>query len=168
VETTGERRLLPARRDFLQFRHLARGGRRSTYRAYGSKPRNEQSHGEAFLALFQNRFEDGIYLLDEPEAALSPARQLGLLRILHDLTAGKRAQLMIATHSPILLTFPGATVLLLEDPRIKAVPYQETEHYRLPRGFLEAPERFYRFLLTDDDANGDSQAHRQGLDVCIR
>ena len=92
--------------------HLEEVG--STYRAYGGKPLNEQSHGEAFLALFQNRFEDGIYLLDEPEAALSPARQLAFLRILHDLSVSKRAQLIIATHSPILLTFPGATVLLLE------------------------------------------------------
>jgi predicted ATPase len=128
----------------------------SSYLAYGGKPLNEQSHGEAFLALFQNRFEDGIYLLDEPEAALSPARQLAFLRILHDLTASRRAQLIIATHSPILLTFPGATVLLLEDEQIKAVPYQETEHFQLTRGFLEAPERFYRFLLSDDDATPDS------------
>lgn len=128
----------------------------STYRAYGDKPLNAQSHGEAFLALFQNRFEDGIYLLDEPEAALSQARQLTFLRILHDLTVSKRAQLIIATHSPILLTFPGATVLLLENDQIKAVPYQETEHYQLTRGFLEAPERFYRFLLTDDETSGDT------------
>jgi len=123
----------------------------SSFRAYGGKSLHQQSHGEAFLALFQNRFEDGVYLLDEPEAALSPARQLAFLRILHDLSASKCAQFIVATHSPILLTFPGSTVLLLEGGQIRPVPYQDTEHFRLTRGFLEAPERFYRFLLADDD-----------------
>jgi predicted ATPase len=123
----------------------------SSFLAYGGKSLHQQSHGEAFLALFQHRFEDGIYLLDEPEAALSPARQLAFLRILHELTLSKRAQLIIATHSPILLTFPGATVLLLQDGKIRSVPYQETEHFELTRAFLEAPERFYRFLLSDEN-----------------
>jgi predicted ATPase len=122
----------------------------SSFLAYGGKSLHRQSHGEAFLALFQHRFEDGIYLLDEPEAALSPARQLAFLRILHELTVSKRAQLIIATHSPILLTFPGATVLLLQDGKIRPVPYQGTEHFELTRAFLEAPERFYRFLLSDE------------------
>ncbi len=107
----------------------------SSYLSYGGKPLNEQSHGEAFLALFQNRFEDGIYLLDEPEVALSPARQLAFLGILRELTVGKGAQFIIATHSPILLTFPGATVLQLDDRQIKPVPYQETQHFQLIRGF---------------------------------
>jgi len=124
----------------------------SSFARYGGRALNEQSHGEAFLALFQNRFEDGFFLLDEPEAALSPARQLAFLRILHELTVGGRAQLIIATHSPILLTFPGATVLLLEGGDFQVVDYKQTEHYTLTRGFLEAPERFYRFLLADDDA----------------
>jgi predicted ATPase len=124
----------------------------SDFRAYGGRPLHAQSHGEAFLALFQNRFEDGVYILDEPEAALSPARQLAFLRVIHQLTVTKCAQLIIATHSPILLTFPGATVLLLEDGQIRSVGYRDTEHYQLTRGFLEAPERFYRFLLEDDDA----------------
>lgn len=123
----------------------------SDFRAYGGRSLQQQSHGEAFLALFQHRFEDGFFLLDEPEAALSPARQLAFLRVLHDLTVGKRAQLIIATHSPILLSFPGSTVLLLEGGDIKTVDYRETEHYQLTRGFLEAPERFYRFLLEDEE-----------------
>ncbi len=123
----------------------------SSFSVYGGRPLNAQSHGEAFLALFQHRFEDGLYLLDEPEAALSPARQLAFLRVLHDLTRTKIAQFIIATHSPMLLTFPGATVLQIEDGRIAATAYDKTEHYSLTRAFLEEPERFYRFLLADDD-----------------
>jgi len=129
---------------------------RSTFRAYGGTSLHEMSHGEAFLALFNNRFEDGIYILDEPEAALSPARQLSFLRILHDLAATRCAQFIIATHSPILITLPGATVLSIESGAIRAVPYQETEHYQLTKGFLEAPERFFRFLLSDEDEKQDS------------
>jgi predicted ATPase len=127
----------------------------STFQVYGGRPLHEQSHGEAFLALFNNRFEDGIYLLDEPEAALSPARQLSFLRILHDLTANRCAQFIIATHSPMLITFPGSTVLYFEDGTIRKVGYQETEHYELTRGFLDAPERFYKFLLSDDEESHD-------------
>ncbi len=123
----------------------------SSFQAYGGQPLNSLSHGEAFLALFQHRFEDGVYLLDEPEAALSPARQLAFLRVLHDLTRTRIAQFIIATHSPILLTFPGATVLQIEDGRIRATPYEQTEHYSLTKAFLEEPERFYRFLLSDDE-----------------
>lgn len=123
----------------------------SSFSAYGGRSLNAQSHGEAFLALFQHRFEDGLYLLDEPEAALSPARQLAFLRVLHDLTRTRIAQFIIATHSPILLTFPGATVLQIEDGRIVATTYDKTEHYSLTRAFLEEPERFYRFLLADDE-----------------
>ena len=86
----------------------------SPFLAYGGKSLHEQSHGEAFLALFENRVEDGMYLLDEPEAALSPARQLTFLSILYQLASMKVAQFIIATHSPILLTLPGATVLSIE------------------------------------------------------
>lgn len=84
----------------------------SPFIAYGGKSLHQQSHGEAFLSLFQHRFEDGLYLLDEPEAALSPQRQLAFLRILHDLTAQKIAQFVIATHSPMLLTFPRVQIVL--------------------------------------------------------
>jgi len=123
----------------------------STFLAYGGKSLHRQSHGEAFLSLFKHRFEDGVYLLDEPEAALSPQRQLVFLRILQQLTASKIAQFVIATHSPMLLTFPGATILTLEDGAIRSVSYQETEHYRLTRDFLNAPDRFYQHLFATDD-----------------
>jgi predicted ATPase len=121
----------------------------SPFLAYGGKSLHQQSHGEAFLALFQHRFEDGLYLLDEPEAALSPQRQLAFLTILHELTVKKVAQFIIATHSPMLLTFPGATILTLDGGEIRSVTYQETDHYRVTKDFLNAPERFYRHLFDD-------------------
>jgi predicted ATPase len=126
----------------------------STFLAYGGKSLHKQSHGEAFLALFDNRFEDGLYLLDEPEAALSPQRQLAFLRILHDLAARKTAQFVIATHSPILMALPGATVLSVDGDELREVAYRDTEHYQVTRDFLNAPERFCRYLFrTDDDEN---------------
>lgn len=127
----------------------------SSFLAYGGKSLHEMSHGEAFLALFNNRFEDGVYILDEPEAALSPARQLSFLRILHELATSRCAQMIIATHSPILITLPGATVLSIEGGMIRSVPYQETEHFQLTKGFLDAPERYFRFLLEDDAVKDD-------------
>jgi predicted ATPase len=123
----------------------------SPFIAYGGKSLHQQSHGEAFLSLFQHRFEDGLYLLDEPEAALSPQRQLAVLRILHDLTAQKIAQFVIATHSPMLLTFPGATIFSLDAGQIRPVTYQETDHFQITRDFLNAPERYYRHLLEEGD-----------------
>lgn len=121
----------------------------TNFARYGGTSFHTKSHGEAFLALFEHRFEDGFYILDEPEAALSPQRQLAFLRILHQLTAPRIAQFVIATHSPILLAFPGATVLSLDDGEIRPVRYDETDHYQLTRSFLEAPERFLRHLLAD-------------------
>jgi predicted ATPase len=125
----------------------------STFMAYGGQPLNQQSHGEAFLAVFRNRFEDGLYLLDEPEAALSPQRQLAFLGILHELTAAGVAQFIIATHSPILLAFPGATILSFDGDRLERVGYRETEHYRITKDFLDAPERLFRYLFSSDDAD---------------
>jgi predicted ATPase len=123
----------------------------STFDRYGGQSLHEQSHGEAFLAVFRNRFEDGLYLLDEPEAALSPQRQLAFLGILHELTRGGGAQFIIATHSPILLAFPAATILSFDGDRPATVAYRDTEHYRITRDFLEAPERFFRYLFEEGD-----------------
>jgi predicted ATPase len=134
---------------FFNFsRYLEEAG--SDFRRYGGVPLSEQSHGEGFVALFQNRFEAGIYLLDEPEAALSPARQLAFLTVLHELASSGQAQLLIATHSPILLSLPGARVLALDAEGITEVDYRETEHFTLTRDFLNAPEQFLRHLLDDD------------------
>lgn len=127
----------------------------STMRAYGGKSLHHRSHGEAFLALFDNRFERGVYLLDEPEAALSPQRQLSFLRIIHDLSSTGQAQFIIATHSPILLAYPGATIHQFGATGIAPVAYTDTEHYRLTRDFLNAPGRYLAQLL-DDGAETDA------------
>jgi predicted ATPase len=123
----------------------------SNLRAYGGKSLHEQSHGESFLALFQNRFEHGIFLLDEPEAALSPQRQLAFLRIIHQLEKPRHAQFLIATHSPILLAYPGATIFQFSDAGIRQIAYQDSEHYRVTKDFLNSPERVFRHLFADDD-----------------
>lgn len=129
----------------------------SSFLAYGGKPLHEQSHGEAFLSLFDNRFEDGVYLLDEPEAALSPQRQLSFLTILHELSSKKVAQFIIATHAPILMTLPNATILSIEEGRLQSVSYRDTEHFQLTRDFLNAPERFQRHLFRERGEEQDEQ-----------
>lgn len=121
----------------------------STFRAYGGQPLHTRSHGEAFLALFTHRFEDGLFLLDEPEAALSPQRQLAFLEILNRLAKSGGAQFISATHSPMLLALPGATVWSLDGGAIQAVDYRETDHFRVTRDFLDSPERFFRYLFDD-------------------
>lgn len=127
----------------------------SDLRAYGGKSLHQQSHGESFLSLFDNRFEQGIYLLDEPEAALSPSRQLAFLKIIHDLATPGHAQFLIATHSPILLSYPGATVYSLDGDSIEQVDYRDTEHYCLTRDFLNAPERYLRHLFASEEEDDD-------------
>lgn len=110
---------------------------------YGENP-DAQSHGEAFLNLFAQRLTPaGLYLLDEPEAALSPQSQLGFLAMLRDaLDTG--AQLVMATHSPILMAIPGATILSFDEPPIRRVPFEDLESVALVRSFLQAPERYLR------------------------
>ena len=127
----------------------------SDLRAYGGRSLHEQSHGESFIALFAHRFEQGIYILDEPEAALSPQRQLSFLRILHDLTRQGHAQFLIATHSPILLSYPGAALFDLDGDLIQETKYRETKHYLLTRDFLNSPDRFFKHLFDTaaDDAD---------------
>ena len=119
----------------------------SDLHAYGGKSLHAQSHGESFMALFANRFEQGIYVLDEPEAALSPQRQLAFLKIIHDLVTPGHAQFLIATHSPILLSYPGATIFSLDGDSIEPIAYQDTEHFQLTRDFLNAPECYLRHLF---------------------
>ncbi|MBI2897664.1 MAG: AAA family ATPase [Deltaproteobacteria bacterium] len=119
----------------------------SDMRAYGGKSLHAQSHGESFLALFSNRFEQGIYILDEPEAALSPQRQLAFLRVIHDLESPGHAQFLISTHSPIVLAYPGAALLSLDGDGIRPVEYRQTEHYRVTKDFLDCPERFFKHLF---------------------
>ena len=116
-------------------------------RAYGGKSLHEQSHGESFISLFAHRFEQGIYLLDEPEAALSPQRQLTFLKIIHDLATPGHAQFLIATHSPIILSYPGAVLFSLDGDAIREVDYRETKHFLITRDFLNSPERFFKHLF---------------------
>ena len=127
----------------------------STLRRYGGKSLHGQSHGESFLALFAHRFEQGIFILDEPEAALSPQRQLSFLRIIHDLEKPGNAQFLISTHSPIILSYPGAVLFSLDSDAIREVDYRETEHYRITRDFLNTPERYFAHLFADSDGEGD-------------
>ena len=116
-------------------------------RAYGGKSLHQQSHGESFISLFAHRFEQGIYLLDEPEAALSPQRQLTFLKIIHDLATPGHAQFLIATHSPIILSYPGAVLFSLDGDAIREVDYRETKHFLITRDFLNSPERFFKHLF---------------------
>ncbi len=120
--------------------------------SYGGVSLHEQSHGESFLAVVQHRFQpNGLYVLDEPEAALSPQRQLVLLAEMHRLATREGAQFVIATHSPILMAYPGATIYELGESGTHQVAYEDTEHYRLTRSFLLDPERYFRHLFADDD-----------------
>jgi predicted ATPase len=123
----------------------------SDMRAYGAKSLLEQSHGESFLSLFNNRFEQGLYILDEPEAALSPQRQLSFLRIIHDLATPGHAQFLIATHSPIILSYPGAVLFDLDGDGIEEIAYRDTQHFLITRDFLNAPDRFFKHLFRDSD-----------------
>lgn len=119
------------------------------YRPYGGKSLHEQSHGESFLSLFKHRFGGkGIYLLDEPEAALSPARQLAFLSILHDMR--HEAQFIIATHSPILLGYPDAQIFNFDESPVSEIRYEETSHYQITRRFLENRHFYLRELMEDE------------------
>ena len=118
--------------------------------AYGGKSLHAQSHGESFLALFANRFDQGVFILDEPEAALSPQRQLSFLKIIHDLAAAGRAQFLIATHSPIILAYPGAVLFSLDGDAIEEIAYRDTKHFLITRDFLSSPERFFKHLFAED------------------
>jgi predicted ATPase len=127
--------------------------------AYGGRSLHAQSHGESFMALVLHRLKGhGLYLFDEPEAALSPTRQMGLLAAMHDLV-GKGSQFIIATHSPILLGYPGARIYLLTEGAITPVPYTDTEHYVITRNFLNNPEGMLRELLSEpSEADSDGGA----------
>lgn len=117
---------------------------------YGGVSLHNQSHGESFLSIVQNRFfGNGLYILDEPEAALSPTRLLTLLTEIKRLT-DKNSQFIIATHSPILMAFPNAQILEFSDEgEIKKVDYKETQHYRITKTFLDEPEKMLHYLFED-------------------
>jgi len=119
----------------------------SELKRYGNVSFHEQSHGEAFLSLITNRFEgNGLYLLDEPESALSPLRLMSLLAEMDRLVKAD-SQFIIATHSPILLAFPQAEIYECSDSGIRKVTYRETESYQLTKQFLDNPEGMLQYLL---------------------
>ncbi|WP_245971773.1 AAA family ATPase [Solirubrobacter pauli] len=110
--------------------------------AYGGVSLHERSHGEGFLDLAVHRFRDGgLFVLDEPEAALSPQGLFSLLRRIHDLVESG-SQFVIATHSPILLAYPGALIYELGEDGLVETAYEDTDHFQMTRAFLEAPGRF--------------------------
>jgi predicted ATPase len=114
---------------------------------WGGRKLLRQSHGESFLSVFNNQFREGLFLLDEPEAALSPQRQLSLLAVIHDMEKEQKSQLIIATHSPILLAYPDADIFLLDENGISKVRYEETEHYQITKGFLDNPGKYFEMLF---------------------
>ena len=117
--------------------------------SYGGKSLHEQSHGESFFSLFLHRFGgSGIYLLDEPESALSPQRQLGFLARMHQLVQDG-SQFVMATHAPILMAYPGADVWWFDEDGISSVDSTDTEHWKITKRFLGDPDSLLRELLAD-------------------
>ena len=117
--------------------------------AYGGRSLHEQSHGESFLALLTNRFSgQGLYILDEPEAALSAQRQLAVLSRFHDLVIDN-SQFIIATHSPILMAYPDAWIYQVSPRGLERIAYEDTEHYEITRNFLNRHEDMVAQLLDE-------------------
>jgi len=115
--------------------------------AYGERPLHELSHGEAFISLMKNRFgANGLYILDEPEAALSPQRQMSMLALIHDLIK-QGSQFIISTHSPILLAYPSSTIYEIQKEGLVEVAYEETDTYRVSVDFLSDREKMLELLL---------------------
>ena len=121
----------------------------STLLRYGGVSFHEQSHGESFLSLVINRFDgNGLYILDEPEAALSPQRLMSLLVAIDELVKNN-SQFIIATHSPILMAYPNSEILQFTEAGIDKVSYRETEHYKITKQFIDTPERMIKYLLSE-------------------
>jgi predicted ATPase len=116
------------------------------YSRYGGSTLHALSHGEAFLAILTNRLQAGLVLMDEPESALSPQRQLALLARMGEMVDGGKTQFLVATHSPILMTFPGAEILSLDAVPVVPVRLEDTSHYRVTKGILDDRGSFWRHL----------------------
>lgn len=119
--------------------------------SYGGKSLHAQSHGESFIALMENRFGgNGLYILDEPEAALSPMRLMRMMYIMNDLIQ-RDSQFIISTHSPILMMFPDAEIFQCTQDGIARVNYQDTEHYQITRMFMDDPDRMFHYLFSEGE-----------------
>lgn len=123
---------------------------KSMFSSYGGKSLKKQSHGESFLSLFKNKFREGLFILDEPEAALSAERQLSLITLLNDLVKYNNCQFIIATHSPILITCPNSEIYEIEENNLIKKSYQETKQFQLYKNFINSPERYLNYLLKDE------------------
>lgn len=118
--------------------------------SYGQRGLHQQSHGESFLAVLNNKLRgDGLYIFDEPEAALSPTRQMTALASIHDLVKDG-SQFIIATHSPILLAYPRSKIVLFDGSGLSEVAYEDTEHYAVTRHFLNDHRRMVEELMRDE------------------
>lgn len=116
--------------------------------SYGGKSLHKQSHGESFFSVFMNRFGgNGLYILDEPEAALSPARQMAMLSRIHELVKSN-SQFIIATHSPIIMAYPDAVIYEIND-KIEAVKYEKSEHYQIMKSFINNKNKMLEILIDD-------------------
>lgn len=125
------------------------------YVSYGGKSLHTQSHGESFLSFFKNRMGNGgFFILDEPEAAFSPQRQLALMIIINDMCKNSDAQFIIATHSPILLAYPNATIYSCDSTALLPIQYVDTDHYKITKQFLDNPERYMHHMF---NANADCE-----------
>ncbi|ERI89644.1 ABC transporter, ATP-binding family protein [Clostridiales bacterium oral taxon 876 str. F0540] len=117
--------------------------------SYGGKSLHNQSHGESFFSVFMNRFSgNGLYILDEPEAALSPSRQMAMLSRIHDLVE-EHSQFIIATHSPIIMAYPESSIYEIKD-NIHLVRYEETEHYQVMKTFMNNKEKILNILIKEE------------------
>jgi predicted ATPase len=126
------------------------GGRRVSD-SYGGKSLHTRSHGEAFLALMMHRFDPkGLYILDEPESALSPSRQMSMLALMHRLIKSG-SQFIVATHSPIVMAYPDSQMYKLTESGIEKTTFHETEHYIVTKKFLNEPEEMLSLLLEDEN-----------------
>ena len=122
----------------------------SALQYYGGKSLHEQSHGEGFLSFFNNRLGSrGFFIFDEPEAALSPQRQLSLLCIINKVCRDPHSQFIIATHSPILLAYPNATIYSCDGDTLSQISYKDTDHYLTTKHFLDDPDRYLHHLFKD-------------------
>lgn len=121
----------------------------------GGKELREQSHGESVLALLSHRLGDmerSVILMDEPEAALSPSRQLAFLGLLRQWDAAETNQIIIATHSPIILSYPGATIWHFDEEGLSEVSVEQTDHYRVTKAFLSNPDKYLSEIFGEDQA----------------
>lgn len=119
-------------------------------RGYGGKSLHQQSHGESFMATLVNKLRgNGLYIMDEPEAALSPTRQMAAISAIHQLVE-ENSQFIIATHSPILLAYPRAKIYLFSESGIRETAYEDTEHFEVTRDFLLRHEEMIKILMDEE------------------